>query len=65
MLVATGITEPDQLLQANPVKLRTKIAEFLSSKAGQRMMRGTEGADLPEIQQWIEWARSSRRLNAA
>jgi hypothetical protein len=65
MLVATGITEPDQLLQANPVKLRTKIAEFLSSKTGQRMMRGTEGAELPEIQRWIEWARSSRRLNAA
>jgi nucleotidyltransferase/DNA polymerase involved in DNA repair/energy-coupling factor transporter ATP-binding protein EcfA2 len=65
MLVACGITAPEQLLQINADELHTKVASFASSKAGQRVLRGTSGADLAEIQEWIAWARQSRTLLAA
>jgi energy-coupling factor transporter ATP-binding protein EcfA2 len=65
MLVACGITEPEQLLQVNADSLHTKVAAFASSKAGQRVLRGASGADLVEIQEWIAWAHQSRNLLAA
>jgi hypothetical protein len=65
MLVACGITAPEQLLQVNADALHTKVAAFASSKAGQRVLRGASGADLAEIQEWIAWARQSRTLLAA
>jgi energy-coupling factor transporter ATP-binding protein EcfA2 len=65
MLVACGITSPEQLVQANASSLYAKVAAFASSKAGVRLLRGSEGADLNEVQEWIAWAGQSRRLRAA
>ncbi len=65
MLVACGITAPEQLLQANASSLHAKVAAFASSKAGQRLLRGAAGADLAEIQEWIAWSHQSRLLRAA
>lgn len=65
MLVACGVTTPEQLLAANATDLHMAVSKFASSKAGQRMLRGSEGADLAEVRKWIEWSQQSRTLRAA
>jgi energy-coupling factor transporter ATP-binding protein EcfA2 len=65
MLVACGITTPEQLLTANPADLHATVSAFASSKAGQRLLRGSAGADLDEVKHWIAWSQQSRTLRAA
>lgn len=65
MLVAVGIYTAEQLASANAKSLHQAVATFASSKAGQRVLRGAEGADLQEVQHWIAWAQQSRNLRAA
>ncbi len=65
MLVACGVTTPEQLLAYSASKLHTAVASYASSKAGQRLLRGSAGADLEEVQQWLDWAQQSRTLLAA
>jgi energy-coupling factor transporter ATP-binding protein EcfA2 len=65
MLVAAGIAEPEQLVEADPDELLASVAKYASSKEGQRQLRGAGSADANEIQQWVAWARDSRLLQAA
>ncbi len=65
MLVACGVTSPEQLLAANPSDLHAAVSTFASSKAGQRLLRGSAGADLDEVKHWISWSQQSRTLRAA
>ena len=65
MLVACGVTTPEQLLAFNASNLHAAVASYASSKAGQRLLRGGAGADLEEVQHWLEWAQQSRTLRAA
>jgi len=65
MLVACGVTSPEQLLASNPADLHAAVSTFASSKAGQRLLRGAGGADLDEIKHWIAWSQQSRTLRAA
>ncbi len=65
MLVACGVTTPEQLLAANAVDLHASVSAFASSKAGQRVLRGAAGADLDEVKHWITWSQQNRTLRAA
>jgi hypothetical protein len=65
LLVACGVTTPEQLLTANASDLYASVSAFASSKAGQRLLRGAAGADLDEVKHWIAWAQQSRTLRAA
>ncbi len=65
MLVAVGIHNAEQLAQSNATTLHKAVATFASSKAGQRVLRGTDAPDLQEVQHWIAWALQSRNVRAA
>jgi energy-coupling factor transporter ATP-binding protein EcfA2 len=65
MLVACGVTTPEQLLTMDATDLHASVSAFASSKAGQRVLRGAAGADLDEVKHWIAWSQQSRTLRAA
>jgi hypothetical protein len=65
ILVASGITEPDELAAFSPNELLELVTPFVKSPDGQRLLRHQKPPELAEVTQWIEWARSARRLKAA
>lgn len=65
MLVACNVRTPEQLLASNASHLYSAVSTFASSKAGQRVLRGASGADLQEVQNWINWSQQNRALRAA
>jgi hypothetical protein len=65
ILVASGITDPEELAASSPAELLEKVLPFVNSPEGQRLLRQQQPPDLAEVTQWIEWAGSARRLQAA
>ena len=65
ILVASGITEPEELAACSPEELLELVAPWVKSPEGQRTLRQQKPPDLAEVTQWIELARSARRLKAA
>ena len=65
LLVACGITEPEDLADRQPQSLFKIIEPFAKSKDGLKIIRGGKQPDLEEITDWINWARETRSLQAA
>ena len=65
ILVASGVTEPEELAACEPAELLELVTPWVKSPEGQRILRQQKPPDLAEVTQWIEWARSARRLKAA
>lgn len=65
LLVAVGITEPEQLVRSDPQELLGKVTALVQTKDGKRILRNGKEPDLAEIQDWIEWSAAARALHAA
>jgi hypothetical protein len=65
ILVALGITDPQTLAQADVETLWAKVAPFVDTKEGKRIIRNGKEPDLNEVQDWIRWAQAARALHAA
>ena len=65
LLVACGITEPEDLADRQPQALFGIVEPFAKSKDGLKIIRGGKQPDLEEIENWIRWARETRSLQAA
>jgi hypothetical protein len=65
ILVASGVTEPEELGAFEPAELLELVTPWVKSPEGQRILRQQKPPDLAEVAQWIEWAKSARRLKAA
>jgi hypothetical protein len=65
ILVASGVTDPEELAAFDPPELLELVTPWVKSPDGQRILRQQKPPDLAEVTQWIEWAKSSRRLKAA
>ena len=65
LLVACGITEPEDLSVMHPEKLFDIIGPFSETKEGLKIIRSGKKPDLAEINDWIRWAQQTRSLQAA
>ncbi len=65
ILVACGITEPEDLAQCEALELLDRVDLFISTSEGQRAIRGGSQPDLDVVTNWIESARHARVLKAA
>jgi hypothetical protein len=65
VLIACGITEPEQLATMSPSDLFAIVGPFVETKAGQRLLRSSNAPDLAEVADWIRWSQHSRLLRAA
>lgn len=65
ILVACGVTEPEQLAAKRPVDLLALVGPFSDTSEGERIIRGGSKPDLEEVTDWIHWAQQSRTLTAA
>lgn len=65
ILVACGITDPEQLAGKRPVDLMAVVGPFADTSEGERIVRGGRKPDLEEVTDWIRWAQSSRSLSSA
>lgn len=65
ILVAIGITEPEQLASADADELFHKVQSFIDTKEGKRVTRLGSEPDLAEVREWINWSSAARSLNAA
>lgn len=65
LLVACGITEPEELATMPPKSLFEIIGPFSETKEGLKIIRNGKKPDLAEITDWITWAEQTRSLQAA
>ncbi len=65
LLVACGITEPEELATMQPKNLFNIIGPFSETKEGLKIIRNGKKPDLAEVSQWISWAEQTRSLQAA
>ena len=65
ILVACGITEPEQLAKLGPAELWKRVQPFAASPEGKRIVRGGKAPDFEEVSNWVRWAAHARTLRAA
>jgi hypothetical protein len=65
ILVACGITDPDKMAQMDAATLWGIVQPFTKTAECKRIIRNGHMPDPDEIQDWIDWANSSRALSAA
>ena len=65
ILVAIEVTTPESLVQFRPADLFAKVAPFVNTPEGERIVRNGKKPDLEEVTFWIECAKQSRTLHAA
>jgi hypothetical protein len=65
ILVACGISQPEQLAAMNSSELLDRVEQFAQSKPGTRMFRTATKPDLNEVANWIRWARQRTAVQAA
>ncbi|MEZ6065082.1 MAG: DUF4332 domain-containing protein [Planctomycetaceae bacterium] len=65
MLVACGITDPEQLAGMNGKQLHQQVTRFVATPTARRLMRNPQAPDANEVRNWITWAADSRPLRAA
>jgi hypothetical protein len=65
LIVGVGIVEAEELGSADIEALFEKVARFASSKAGVRILRGSDAPTREEVQEWIHWAQNCRAVRAA
>jgi hypothetical protein len=64
ILVASGVSDPDDLAAVDPATLFEIIEPFLSTREAEEILRGSSRPDLNEVADWIDWAQHARRLPA-
>ncbi|MEM9701527.1 MAG: DUF4332 domain-containing protein [Planctomycetota bacterium] len=62
ILVAVGVTDPDDVVGLTPQDLLGLTEPFLSTSEGERILRGSAPPDLDEVTNWIAWAKAARPL---
>ncbi len=65
ILVACDVTTPEQLAAFRPADLFARVAPFVDTSEGERIIRNGKKPDLDEITFWIDCAAQSRTLRAA
>ena len=65
ILVCCGITDADKVARMDAATLWGIIQPFTKSAECKRIVRNGRMPDPEEIQDWIDWAQSSRALGAA
>ncbi len=65
LLVACGLTEPEELSTMQPQSLFEVVGPFSETKDGMKIIRNGKKPDLAEITDWISWAEHTRSLQAA
>jgi predicted flap endonuclease-1-like 5' DNA nuclease len=65
ILVACGITEPEQLLTMQADQVLDAVDLFLSTREGERLLREIDPPGLDAVQRWIESAQFARPLRMA
>lgn len=65
LLVACGVTEPEELATMQPQGLFDIVGPFSETKDGLKIIRSGKKPDLAEITDWISWAENTRSLQAA
>lgn len=65
LLVACGITEPEDLAGFTPKSLLDRVGPFADTKEGLKIVRAGKKPDLQEVTDWIQWAKNTRSIQAA
>jgi predicted flap endonuclease-1-like 5' DNA nuclease len=65
ILVACGITEPEQLKQMQPDQVLDAVDLFVTSREGERLLRDIDPPNIDEVTRWVEWSQHARPLRAA
>ena len=65
VLVALGINEAEQLAESDPRQLWNRVAEFLETPRGKRLVRNAAEPTAEEVRNWVQWAEASRSLEEA
>lgn len=65
LLVACGLTRPEQIAGAGRDALVAQILEFCETKEGQRILRSSDPPKRSKIAEWVQLAAQSRPLDAA
>ncbi len=65
ILVACGITTPEELAAKNPTSLLNIVEPFSHTKEGERIIRSGRKPDLAEVTEWVQWAANARSFKAA
>ena len=65
LLVACGITDPQELARMAPDAVYGIVGPFSETKEGLKIIRSGKKPDLAEVKDWIDWASNNRTLQAA
>lgn len=65
ILTACDISHREELASSNPQALWQKVQSFVSTPAGERILRGGPRPDLAEVTNWIQWANRADQVKAA
>jgi hypothetical protein len=60
ILVACGITSPEELTKADGSDLLGQVQRFVRSPEGKRILRNSPAPDAEEVDAWIRWAHNAR-----
>jgi hypothetical protein len=56
---------PEEIADYDPQHLLAIVGPFCSTKEGKRLLRNNKHPDLDEVEEWVEWAKQARQLEAA
>ncbi|MEQ1829051.1 MAG: DUF4332 domain-containing protein, partial [Pirellula sp.] len=65
LLVGAGFVTAEQVAAADSSVVFEKVVRFSSSKAGVRILRGSNAPDVAEVSDWIQWSQNCRAVRAA
>ncbi|MEM8944904.1 MAG: DUF4332 domain-containing protein [Planctomycetota bacterium] len=65
LLVACGLTQPEQIAGTQPDQLVTQVLAYCETKEGQRILRSGDPPKVEKIAEWVSLAADSRPLEAA
>ena len=65
ILTACGISHRGELATSDAAALLKKVEGFVTSPAGERILRGGEHPELAEVTNWIAWANRPQQSHAA
>ncbi|MCA9054914.1 MAG: DUF4332 domain-containing protein [Planctomycetaceae bacterium] len=65
MLVACGVTSPEQLATEDLKRLHQQVCRFVETPTARRIMRNPQPPEKDEVKNWIAWGTYSRPLRAA
>jgi len=65
LLVAAGLTRPEQIVSMPAAQLLAKVTAIAESKAGQRLLRDSLPPDLTWVRDWLDCVAHRRALRAA